>query len=144
MKKLIALPFILALLVLAACGGGGGGSESAAPAPATLNWDFNSEFIYEPSTVAVKAGQSVTVNIDNSGSGVSHSWILVSSDLSDNATPEEIEAASLSPMSNSGEIAAGDETSFSFVAPEAGTYKYVCSIAGHLAGGMVGNLVVSE
>lgn len=143
MKKLIALPFILALLVLAACGGGGG-SGSAAPAPATLDWDFTSEFVYEPSTVAVKSGQSVTVNIDNSGSGVSHSWILVPSDLSENATPEEIEAASLSAMSNSGEIAAGDETSFSFVAPAAGQYKYVCSIAGHLAGGMVGNLIVSE
>ena len=143
MKKIIALPFILALLVLAACGGGGE-TESAAPQPTTLDWTFSSEFDFAPETAAVKAGSSVTVNLDNSGSGMSHSWILVPSDLSENATPEEIEAASISPMSNSGEVAAGDKTSFTFVAPAAGQYQYVCSIAGHLVGGMAGNLIVSE
>lgn len=147
MKKIILLLSLLLTFALAACGGGDdGGSSTSAPQTFTLDWEFTNEFSFDPSSVGVPAGSTVTVNLDNSGASVAHSWILVEAGaVADSATPEEIEAAAINDRANSGEVAAGESKSFTFKAPEEpGKYEFVCSVAGHLVGGMRGDFTVSE
>lgn len=148
MKKLQLLTALLLMLVLAACGGGGdeGGSETAAPQNYNLTWEFTNEFSFSPDSVGVPAGSTVTVDLDNTGASVAHSWILVEGGvLTDSATPEEIEAAAVSDRANSGEVAGGDTAQMVFKAPDApGDYEFVCAVAGHLVGGMRGDFTVTE
>lgn len=139
MKKLVALSSLLLIFLLAACGGG----EPEPPQRLTVDYKFTNEFIFSPDTITATAGQPVTVNLDNTGASLSHSWILVPAGLGTAATPEEIDAQAID-RANSGEIVGGDSGSVSFVAPAAGEYEFVCTIPGHLVGGMVGKMTVTE
>ena len=140
MKKLATFFTLIMMTFLAACGGG----EPEAPEPMEVVFDLTTEFVFEPAQVTARAGAPITLRLNNANSAVSHSWVLVPSDIDTSATTEEIESMALSERVNSGEIAAGENTSINFTAPAPGRYKYVCLIAGHLEGGMVGDLVVAE
>jgi uncharacterized cupredoxin-like copper-binding protein len=48
------------------------------------------------------------------------------------------------PEAHSGVLPAGDTNTFTFTAPAAGTYQYVCTVAGHAPAGMVGTFTVTE
>lgn len=148
MKKTILLLSLLLTFALAACGGGGddGGSSSAEPQSFNLAWEFTNEFSYDPEKVGVPAGSTVTVDLDNSGASVAHSWVLVKAGaITDSATPEEIDAAAITERANSGEIVAGEKKQITFRAPaEAGDYEFICSVAGHLVGGMRGEFAVTQ
>lgn len=140
MKKLAPLVVLTLMLLLAACGG----SEPEAPVAQSFDYSFTAEFVYDPANISVKTGTPLTINLDNSASTVSHSWVLVKKGaVPDSATLEEIESQAIA-RTNSGEVAAGDSYTLNFPAPEAGAYEFVCSIAGHLAGGMKGNFTVTE
>ena len=140
MKKVVGAIALLMMAFLAACGGG----EPEAPEPIEVIFDLTTEFIFEPALVTAKTETPITLRLNNANSAVSHSWVLVPSDIDTSATTSEIEGMALSERVNSGEIAAGENTSLNFTAPAPGRYKYVCLIAGHLEGGMVGDLVVTE
>ena len=140
MKKVVSAIALLMMAFLAACGGG----EPETPDPIEVIFDLTTEFIFEPALVTAKTETPITLRLNNANSAVSHSWVLVPGDIDTSATTAEIEEMALSDRLNSGEIAAGENTSLNFTAPAPGRYKYVCLIAGHLEGGMVGDLVVTE
>lgn len=141
MKKLplIILTMLLALLV-AACGGG----EPEGPQTQVITYSFSGEFVFDPATLTAKSGDNMRITLDNSNSSLEHSWILVPSGIDVAASPEEIEAQAVSADTNSGIIAVGDSKTINFTAPDPGAYEFVCTVAGHLAGGMVGKLTVTE
>lgn len=145
MQRLSLSIIILLSFILVACGGEIE-SESAAPQSYNLSWEFTNEFSYSPDNVGVPAGSTITVDLDNSAASVAHSWVLVKAGLlEDSATPEEIELAAVSDRANSGEVTGGEKKQFVFKAPsETGEYEYICSVAGHLAGGMRGSFSVTE
>tara|TARA_B100000508_G_scaffold49652_1_gene38601 strand:+ start:3955 stop:4443 length:489 start_codon:yes stop_codon:yes gene_type:complete len=79
-------------------------------------------FGYSLEEITVNEGDTVTINLTNSDGF--HDWVV-----------DEFGAATE-------KIQAGGVTSVTFVAGEAGTYEYYCSVGSHRANGMVGKLIV--
>jgi plastocyanin len=77
---------------------------------------------YSETELRVNQGDTVTINLTNSGGF--HDWVV-----------DEFGAATE-------KISAGDTTSVTFVADQAGTFEYYCSVGNHRAQGMVGTLIV--
>jgi uncharacterized cupredoxin-like copper-binding protein len=133
MKKLtlIAAGFLLVIL-LAACNGG------AAPQPVNLTFDGNDAFQFIPSTASVPTGAEVTVTFNNVGV-LEHTWTLIPPGLD----PLIASEADMLGTAGSGVLGAGESATFTFTAPEPGSYTFVCTVPGHAAGGMVGTLTVT-
>lgn len=72
--------------------------------------------------IRVEQGDTVTINLTNSEGY--HDWVV-----------DEFDAATE-------KINVGETTSVTFVADEAGTFEYYCSVGNHREQGMVGTLVV--
>jgi plastocyanin len=137
MRRLLFLLIPLALLV-AACGdddtsstaadsGGGmdhmdghGGNSDVADDARTITVTATS-FEFDPSTIGVEAGEAVEIEL--TAHDVEHDFVI-----------DELDAH---VAAEAGETASGG-----FVAHEAGTYTYYCSVAGHRDAGMEGELVV--
>ncbi len=135
MKKIVTLALLLFAFTLAACGGSETSTESSA-GPVTL--DFQGQDIaFDKTSATANAGQSVTVNFSNVGS-LEHNWILVSPGV-DPLTATQDDALS---GANSEIVAAGATKTFTFTAPPAGDYTFVCTVEGHAAAGMIGTLTV--
>jgi uncharacterized cupredoxin-like copper-binding protein len=132
MKKFTVLTIVLAAmaLLLAACGGDSG--------PTTLGFTGSDTFQFTPTSASVAAGDEVEVTLTNSGA-LEHSWVLVGSGT-DVATATDADAIN---NSATGPIAGGASGTVTFTAPAAGTYQFICTIAGHAAAGMVGTLTVN-
>lgn len=79
-------------------------------------------FGYSMEEIRVAEGDTVTINLTNSG-GL-HDWVV-----------DEFDAATA-------RIGEGETTSVTFVASEAGTYEFYCSVGNHRERGMVGTLIV--
>ena len=133
-RNLLLLVLAVTAVLLVACGG----SETPTPAPVTLTFKGLDEFKYDPSTASVAAGSQVTVNFENVGV-LEHSWILVA----DSADPATVSEADALAGATTGNVPAGQSKTLTFTAPAAGTYKFVCAVAGHAVGGMVGTLTVT-
>jgi uncharacterized cupredoxin-like copper-binding protein len=130
---------LVPVIVLAAC--------STGPSqPATDVTVEMSDFAYSPSSVTVPAGQPVNFTVKNIGN-IEHDFVV-----------EEIEATT-GMVQDSGSEAhhahgeeknydlhvsagAGDTSVFQLTVSEPGTYKVFCSVEGHEAAGMVGELIV--
>jgi plastocyanin len=131
MRKMIWAALVgLLLVMLAACGGGGDSTK--------LAFEGNDAFQFSPAAAEVKAGGQAEVTFKNVGV-LQHTWVLVPDDV-DLATVSEADAIN---GATTGVVPGGESRSITFVAPEAGTYKYVCTIAGHALAGMVGTLTVT-
>ncbi len=118
----IAVPAVSALL--AACGGGGGGGGTSGGGGGKMTVEM-SEYKYNPSTISVSAGQSVTLTLKNVGT-LQHDFHC------DQINPTG------SPL-----VDPGKSVDFTFTAPsQAGTYDFWCTVPGHKELGMVGKLEV--
>jgi uncharacterized cupredoxin-like copper-binding protein len=138
--------FILAvvfILLLAACGQ----SQPAASAPQTLAVAAK-EFAFAPAALTVKAGQPVTISLQNTGA-VEHDWSVREIEISGEAKSSD-DAASGHTMGGTGDepelhVAAsiGGKGTLTFTPSKPGMYEYYCTVAGHKEAGMVGTLTVS-
>ena len=81
------------------------------------------EFSFEPSSITVKSGQKIKIKFRNHGGAV-HNLI--------------IEGLAIGTKT----INPGDDASFEFTAPAAGTYTFYCSVGSHRQLGMEGKLIV--
>ncbi|MBI5621256.1 cupredoxin domain-containing protein [Candidatus Falkowbacteria bacterium] len=79
-------------------------------------------FSFNPAAITVKQGQKVKVNFSNVGG--THDWNLDAFNA------------------HTGVIGDGQTASVEFIADQAGTFEYYCSIGQHRAMGMVGKLIV--
>ena len=134
-RVLFVLLLLIAAALLAACGG----EKASGPEPFAITITGDDAFVYDPASFAVETGAEVSLTFKNIG-GLDHNWIIVTEDT-DVLTVSD---ASAYAGINAGLLTGGSEKTFTFIAPEPGTYKYVCTVAGHAAGGMVGTLTVTE
>ena len=101
------------------------GAEADGDTDATMTKEFTidaSNYAFSQTELRVNEGDRVTITLTNSEGF--HDWVI---DEFNSATDR---------------IQAGETTSVTFVADEAGTYEYYCSVGNHRAQGMVGTLVV--
>jgi uncharacterized cupredoxin-like copper-binding protein len=132
MKKYSIL--IGALLVLSfaltACGGAG---------PSTsLSVDMV-EFMFNPATLTVPAGQEITLELSNNGAVV-HDFVILNYGTDVGTDFDEEDKANIYWEA---ELQPGASGTYTFTAPgEPGDYQIVCGIPGHYLAGMVGKLVV--
>lgn len=155
-----SLSIILAatMLVLAACGGGSS-TPTPTPAPAAdgasaqeviaatldvvmhdIYFGDTSDNISNPPVWTVKAGDAMTINLDNQG-GLEHNWAIVKQgvEMPIPFMPDENEDLILWAA---GILQAGEKKSEPFPAPTvAGEYLVICTVAGHYPA-MQGKLVV--
>jgi uncharacterized cupredoxin-like copper-binding protein len=134
---------IAAIGLLAACGQ----AQSEASTPQTISIAAK-EFAFTPAALAAKAGQPVTVNLQNSGS-VEHDWNIKEIEISGEAKTSG-DTSSGHMMGGMGDepklhVAAGigARSSITFTPSKPGTYEFYCSVAGHKEAGMVGTLTVA-
>lgn len=109
---------VVAVGIAAAAGGGGQAATGSAAGSATVSLK---EFAIEPKVIEVAAGATLTVNNDGS---VPHNLTVEGSDV------------------KTADLNAGESATLSTSALEEGTYKVFCSVPGHEAAGMVGELHV--
>lgn len=125
-----------AIFLLAACGG----SEPEvveAPEAVTFNFVSTDEFKWDPATITVESGAEVSIVLENQGA-LEHNWILARDGI-DVASASDADALY---GANVGYVQGGETGEMTFIAPGPGKYLYVCTVAGHAAGGMVGELIV--
>ena len=137
--SILALVFTL---LLAACGQ----SQPAATVPQTLSVAAK-EFAFAPAVLTVKAGQPVTISLQNTGA-VEHDWSVREIEISGEAKSSG-DAPSGHMMGGMGDepklhVAAGigGKGTLTFTPSKPGTYEYYCTVAGHKEAGMVGTLTV--
>lgn len=81
-------------------------------------------FSFSTSEIRVKKGDTVVINFESTDGF--HDWVL-----------DEFNA-------RTSKVQPGTPTSVTFVAEEAGTFEYYCSVGNHRQQGMVGTLIVEE
>lgn len=119
MKRVFFAAGAIALVVgLAACGGGG--PAGGAGEVKVVGEDYK----FTPAEVRVKAGQPVTIVLENKGR-VEHDWAIEALKVAMNPIPRP-----------------GQTGRASFTPSQAGTFEIICTVAGHKELGMVGKLIV--
>lgn len=121
---------VIGTLLIAACGG---------PSTSEISVDMT-EFSFTPSSNSVSAGSEVTVSLTNSGT-LEHNWTVMDAGYTVDTPFDESDRASVLAEASA---AAGGSSTLTFTAPsDGGTYQVVCSVPGHLEGGMEGSLSVT-
>ncbi len=141
MKKIFLFALLaLFTLALAACGGGAsapaGGGDTSATGPTTLTIK-GQDIAFDVNALRANAGNEIIVNFENVGT-LEHNWVLLPLGM-DPLTAVESDVL---PGADAGILQGGESVSFSFSAPPAGVYDYVCTVEGHAVAGMVGKLTV--
>ena len=154
MKKLLLFLSVVAIALLAACGKSPAAPAAAVPAShIKLSIDAK-EFSFTPAQVTVKVGQTVEVDMKNTGVTV-HDFSIEKIAL--DGTPiaksddEHMSGAMTDHMSGTHAddlivhvaAEAGQSGMVTFTPTEAGEYEFYCTVAGHKASGMFGKLVVT-
>lgn len=165
--KILTIFTISSLLFLASCGGAEKKEEvktadtvetSAEPstpgiANITVKITGNSmaDMAYEPASMTVKAGDKVTVTMENTNTmdGMLHNMLIVNL-----GTGQEVATAAIAAgmdknyvpenknvLAYSGLAKPKETITFEFVAPAAGAYNYICTYPGHFPK-MIGKLYV--
>jgi azurin len=158
---------ITSLLFLASCGGAekkeeakttdtvASPVESANPGIANITVKITgntmADMAYEPSSLTVKAGDRVTLTIENTNTmeGMLHNWVLVklgsgqevataaiAAGMDKNYVPENSNVIVASALAKPKET-----IKLEFVAPATGSYNYICTYPGHFPK-MIGKLYV--
>ncbi len=137
----LILALVLSAFLLTACGGGGDTTSNE------FSVTVVNEFGFDPDTITVKAGETVTVTFENSGT-VEHNlnFLKPGAELDhlleeiDEGAGEHIDEELLTDMHS---IEPGHSETVTFVAPsEAGEYNFICTTPGHAEAGSVGTFVV--
>jgi uncharacterized cupredoxin-like copper-binding protein len=132
---------VVSLMLLSACSVG-------SSRPATEITVEMTDFAYSPSSIAVPAGQPVTLTVKNVGN-IEHDFVVEKIDATTNIVQDsgsEAHHAHGEEQNYDLHVSAGvGETSvFQLTVSDPGTYKIFCSVEGHEAAGMVGELTVLD
>ncbi|MCX7753694.1 MAG: cupredoxin domain-containing protein [Anaerolineales bacterium] len=129
MKNTLLPLFLLLILLLSACGGG--------ETTTTLQVDMV-EFMFEPKTFTVPAGQEITLELVNKGA-IEHDFVILKQGVVAEGNFDR--TAHQADILFEARLAPGKSDTFTFTIDAPGEYQVICSIPGHLAAGMAGKLI---
>ena len=142
-----------ALVVVAGCGGHDHSDSTSAPqsaevAAATRTIDVNAGagLVFDPTTVNVKAGETVAFKVTNADQMMTHEFVVGDADTQDHHEEEMRELAPGQHMTDDEtgiSLAPGQTKTIAFTFPEAGTFLYGCHEPGHYPSGMKGEIKVT-
>jgi uncharacterized cupredoxin-like copper-binding protein len=121
-----------------------GAAADEANADRTVAIVATDELVFDPDTVDVQAGETITFEIENTGS-VDHEFVI-GSEAWQAEHEEEMQAdgMEMGEEPNEVEVPAGETVSLTWQFTEAGTTQFGCHVPGHFPAGMVGTITVSE
>lgn len=129
-RKYFSIFLLIFFLLLTACGGG--------QAATTFQVDMV-EFMFEPKTFTVPAGEQITLELVNKGA-LEHDFVILKKGVTAEGNFDH--AARQDDILFEARLGPGKSGSFAFTVSEPGEYQVICSIPGHLMAGMSGKLIV--
>ena len=128
-------PVFLAVL-LSACASG----QSVNKVTVTMK-----EFVFEPASITVTAGQPVEITLINDGA-VEHDFAVEVIPVEGVTTEGSMSGHGMSAQHVEFDLhtatGPGETSILRFTPTQPGTYKIICSVPGHLEAGMTGELIV--
>lgn len=116
----------------------------AATADQTIRITASDQLAFDPATVAARVGETITFEIENTGT-TAHEFVLGSPEYQTQHQQEMASGAmEMQDEPNVVEIPAGTSASLTWKFTEAGTTRFGCHEPGHFAGGMVGDITVTQ
>ena len=147
-----AIALALSLLALAGCGGhddsshGAGAAVPGDPAKATRTVEIKStdDLKFDPATVNVKRGETVSFKVDNP-TAVDHEFVVGDAEFQEH---HEEEMRAMGDMVMPDEptaitVPAGQTKTINLTFPRAGTLLYACHEPAHYPAGMKGEIKVT-
>ncbi len=138
-KMLFVVVLTLSALILTSCGG-----EAT---PTEFEISLADEFSFDPNAITVKAGETITVTFENTGS-VDHNLNFLKPDAELDHLMEEIEEGAEEHvheelLTDMHSIEPDHTEVVTFTAPsEPGEYHFICIQPGHAEAGLVGTFTV--
>jgi uncharacterized cupredoxin-like copper-binding protein len=133
---------VVLAVVAAACGGAAEVGSGSSEDPRVIEVSALDTLAYEPETIEVGAGETVTFVVTNTGE-VDHEFVVGDEEMQAMAEEEMTEGmhghtASMAALA----VEPGETQETTITFGEAGTLEYACHVEGHYAGGMVGMIWV--
>jgi uncharacterized cupredoxin-like copper-binding protein len=130
---------LMSAIILSACGGTGDTGSSAGTTVNTLD-----TLKFDPAAITVASGSTVAVK----NSGIQdHNFVVVAAAdearVAEEALAKGGDATGLSGVLAGGPILKAGASENVTISIPAGTYRYICTVAGHYQAGMVGDLTVN-
>ncbi len=120
-----------------------GEPADAATADRTIHITASDQLAFDPATVEVKVGETITFEIENTGT-TDHEFVLGSPEYQTEHEQEMTSGAmNMHDEPNAIEIPTGTTASLTWTFTEAGATRFACHEPGHFAGGMVGDITVT-
>lgn len=114
----------------------------AAQASRTIHITANDQLKFDPATASVEVGETVTFEIENTGSA-DHEFVLGSAAFQESHEQEMMDSPGMQmDEPNEVMVPAGQTESLTWQFTEAGSVEYGCHEPGHFAAGMVGTITV--
>ena len=125
--------------VLSACS-----SESSQPATEIML--EMTDFAYSSPSITISAGQPVVLTIENAGR-IEHDFVIEKIDvktkvIKDSGSEEHHAHGAQAAYDLHISAPVGELSILQFTVAEPGTYRFFCSVEGHLEAGMIGELTV--
>jgi uncharacterized cupredoxin-like copper-binding protein len=148
--RLRSAPAATATLVLVfGCGGGSSGygkPGDATKADRTVEIRQGDPFRFEPTTLSVKPGETVTFTVTNTGSQL-HEFVIGDGGVQDDHDKEMKDMGSgsmkMADTPNALDLDPGETKTLTWTFPAKGTVIFGCHVPGHYEGGMKGTITVS-
>jgi uncharacterized cupredoxin-like copper-binding protein len=137
-NKLLVACLAVYTLAISGCG--------SSPKPPTKFKIEAKEFSYSPSNLTIAAGETIEIEMTNTGS-VEHDFNIDKIDLKEKAVSEGSASMAhdthgqVAPVHLS--LASGKRGKIIFTPSKAGEYEIACLVSGHKEAGMVGKLIVT-
>lgn len=100
---------------------------------------------FDPASIDVKVGETITFEVTNAGQDA-HEFVLGDAAMQDQHEGEMGDAGGsmMADEANAVDLDPSEEKSLTWTFTRAGTVLYGCQVEDHYAGGMVGEIRVSE
>ena len=134
MKRILFLPLVVALVLLAGCGSDDGSSGAGSSADRTIDVEMR-DIAYSPTTVDVRVGETVRFNFKNTGQ-VEHDAFIGDAAAQDAHEKQMREGHDHGGDPNALSVQPGKSASLTHTFDKAGQVLIGCHEPGHYLGGM--------